>query len=434
MRHVDFKRIHYVLCCILAFLIPFPFFLAPVVIILIAAAWLLAGNYQGFFSYFKRSPVLIGWAVFYALHVWSYFYSTDKAVAGFELEKKLSFVVLPIILYAPFYRHRRQVSVLLFSFIAGISLIALWCLARAVYLWMDDGDTGHFFYHALAQGTEANAVYVSWYVISALSLLFFMPWRESGLPITTPLRWSLSLLLTLFLILLSSRLLIALFLIILLPVLIWQSALRGRRRGPLLAGLGLLLVVAGGMAFTKNPVSQRFQEVFTKDLRQSYYSDYRSRDQQFTNLTLRVFLWRVGVDNLNAGGTQRWLLGTGTGDVLRYQKERMHELGIRDVYSKEYPSPYAGISLHNMYVQSLVMLGIAGFLLMCYLAFWPLGLRRRWPGRLPLLLIMGISAAFMFQESALQTQAGVVFYVFFSILLYNRYEAVKKAGGKRISS
>lgn len=392
---------------------------------LIAAAWLLSGNWREGLQQFIRSPVFIGWLIFYGLHILSYFYSINKEVAGFELEKKLSFAVLPLVLYGSFYHQSNRFAKLLLSFIAGVSVIALWCMARATFLFSTDGDTGHLFYHSLAKGTDANAVYLSWYVISALALLFFIPWQQYGFLKGRKWRWTAAMFLSIFLILLSSRLLLVLFVVLLILVLIRQL-LSQKKRNPVITG-GILfagILTLGILSFTANPVSKRFHEVLNKNMDQSFYANYKGRDQSFNNLTLRVFLWRVGIDNLRQ--YQLWLFGTGTGDLDTYQDRRMDELGIERIYAQEYRSDYAGISLHNMYIQSLVALGIPGFITCCYLVWWPLGLRRRWPGKSAFLMMMAVSALFMCQESALQTQAGIVFYVFFSVILYNRYQAVKK--------
>lgn len=425
MQQFGFTHIHYLLCCLLAFVIPFPFVFAPVVIILIAIAWLLSGNWRGFFPFLKRSPVLLAWLLFYALHIASYFYSHNKDVAAFELERKLSCAVLPVVLYAPFYENSRRFSYLLLSFMTGLSVIALWCLARAAFLYAQDGQTGHFFYHSLAQGTDANAVYTSWYVVCALALLFFLPWQKNGVRFPVFWRWCMGILLGIFLILLNSRLLLVLFVALLLPVYFQQLALRRKLSKSVIVLLSVFVISAVSLvAFTKNPVSKRFHEVLNKKIDQAFYPDYRQRDQSFNNLTLRLFVWRVGVDNLSEH--QLWLFGTGIGDWSEMQDRRMDALGIEHIYDTEHPSQYRGVNLHNMYIQSLVALGIPGLLLMLYLAFWPLGMRIRWPEKKVFLIIMAVSALFMLQEAALQTQAGVLFYVFISVLIYIRYRAVKK--------
>lgn|GEM_PF-674092 len=425
MQQIDFQRIHYLLCCLLAFVIPFPFRFAPVAIILVAVAWVFSGQWRSIGAYLKTSPVLVCWIIFYGLHLAGYFYSHNKIAAGFELERKLSFWVLPLVLYSSFYRSSRRFAYLLLSFMAGLCAIALWCLARATFLFAADSNLSHFFYHALAGGTDANAVYTSWYVVCALVLLLFYPWQKIEATFSRNLRWAMGVLLGIFLILLASRLLLVLFFVVVLPVYILRAWRSGRLPAAKMVWLGgtlaLLLLL---LAATRNPVSGRFHEILNKNAAQAFYPDYHQRDQQFNNLTLRLFLWRVGMDNMREH--RLWAFGAGIGDVADLQNERMAALGIKDIYNKQNPSQYAGLNLHNMYMQTLVSLGIPGLLLFCYLVGWPLGLLRlRWQEKLPLFLVLAVAALFMLQEAALQTQAGIVFYLFCSVAIYNRYQAVK---------
>jgi hypothetical protein len=68
------------------------------------------------------------------------------------------------------------------------------------------------------------------------------------------------------------------------------------------------------------------------------------------------------------------------------------------------------------------MLGIPGALLLLVLALQPflIAFSAAWTNRL-WIVFTGVSLLFMMQEAALQTQAGIVFYSFFSALFWDYY-------------
>jgi len=100
------------------------------------------------------------------------------------------------------------------------------------------------------------------------------------------------------------------------------------------------------------------------------------------------------------------------------------------MYNEENRSDLFNVNLHNMYVQSLFMLGIPGLAVFLAIMLGPF-FALRYIREKTIFLIFQITAIlFMMQESALQTHAGIVFFTFFSQVFWNRsyYNKVKALG------
>lgn len=116
------------------------------------------------------------------------------------------------------------------------------------------------------------------------------------------------------------------------------------------------------------------------------------------------------------------MFGAGNGDAQKLQNDKItahHIIG----WDPAQPPAMMNANLHNMPMQSLVMIGLPGAILFLIIALAPLFNIRGViaPG---VFLIFHISAiAFMMQEAALQTQAGVLYYSFFSSIFWSiRYQ------------
>lgn len=403
--------------CLVAFSIPFPFIYSAIAVGIVVLAWLIQLNFKDTLIRLKERKALWLWIFFYILHIAGYFYSEDKAMAFFDLEKKMSFVVLPVVVGAGITISRQALERIFFAFVAGMFIISIWCMGYAAWRWNQTNDINVFFYHDLIKGLEANAVYMAWYCLFSICLLLFMKWEQFFK--NKAVKIIVTLLLIIFFVLLSSRMLIALFFAVLIPF-YFKSIIRKFSKAKIAVSLAAMVILLAIVAFTKNPIRDRYENIFNTSIRQSFLNDYSSVSEgDFSNLTLRVFLWRIGILNMNEH--HLWLAGAGIGDVQTLQNNKMAELGIRNIFEPVYTSPFRNANLHNMYMQILLMLGIIGLLSLIFISFSPLFNIRHVINKEVFLLFHIIAIAFMMQEAILQTQAGVIYYTFFSQIFWNIY-------------
>lgn len=368
------------------------------------------------------------WLLYFLLFAISYFYSDNKEQSLFDTQQKLSLFLFPIIIGCGIALSFKQLERIFLWFIAGVSTIAVFCIGRALYLYLQNPDTNLFFYDNLIKGLDANAVNYAWYTLFAISALLLFPWGSNfqnnwG----KVLKFSLIAISIIFFILLSARMLLVLFIIFVLPY--YLLSFLGKYSYKKLIAIASIFLI-GIIAFLSidNPVKERFSSIMHVDVSQAFQDDYTEvQEDEFNNLTLRLLLWRMGVDNVKEHNL--WLTGAGNGDAQALQNQKMTEYGLRHVDKPgEWGySPFRNANLHNMFLQSLLMVGIFGALLISIMVLSPIFNIRKTKAK-GIFLIFHVSAFFyMTQEAAFQTQGGVVFYSFFCILFWNSiYEDVNK--------
>jgi O-antigen ligase len=409
------------LICILAFFIPFPFIFSSVSIIVLVGFWLVQVNFRELASNLVHRKLLWPWIVFYLLHAVSYLYSENKQGSAFDLQVKLSIIILPIVIGTG-YISLKQFSKILLAFASGIAAIAMFCFIRSFKIWLDTGFTPIFFYHNLVNGLDANAIYMSWYALLSISSLLLFPWGKYYKTQLLYIRKPLLLILSAFVILLSSRLLIALFFVVTIPVFLYTQTLKTKVTTGKVVLVGSIFLAMILLVFTtKNPIKQRYDDILHKNFSLAWQNDYsKVEDSSFNNLTLRVFIWRVGFENIKQHNLLPY--GAGNGDVTLLQNAKMAEYKVRNMNSNDpnAKSNLQNINTHNMFLQSLMMLGIPGLLTFLLMMICPfLYFNNIGEGKYIYLIFNIISFLFMMQESALQSQAGVVFFSLFSMIFYS---------------
>jgi O-antigen ligase len=360
------------------------------------------------------------WLAYYLVLALSYFYSTNKEQSLFDLQVKLSLLVLPLII-GTFNTSRRLVDRVFLSFIAGVNVIGIFYLCRACLRWMNTGDTSHFFYHNLVEGFDAHAVYMALYTMLAISALLFMPLKQY---FSKKWKWvGIALLLIDFVLflLLSSRTLILVMLFFVAPLYLFRNIKR-LPKAAIVSSIVVFMAVVVGLFATDNPIKSRYDSIVHNDIQNAWLNDYSNVDEsRFSNLTVRVFAWRVGFQNLK--DNNGWLTGVGNGDVKDVQNNKMRELGIRHLTGGEhdYKSGFYNLNLHNMFMQTLVMVGLPGLVLLVMMFLSPFFYMDFLKNNLVFFVFHIISFLFMMQEAGLQSQAGVVFYALFALLWWSYY-------------
>ncbi len=411
---------------ILAFAIPLPYIYGSAAAILMGVIWLLQVNFKHSLKNLLQRKALWTWLVFFILHVFGYFYSTNKADASWDLGSKLCFFLLPIILGCSDNITEKSLESLLLFFIAGVTFTGIYCIGHATIIYMHTKATGQFFYNNLIEGLDANAVAESWYTIFALIILFFNKWKYHFAN-RSFIKMALILFNVLFLILLASKTLLIFLFVILMPIYIYQ--IYWNQKIPLFATCFTICCFLAAFLlvfYTQNPIKKRFSDVIDNNPKFGWqYSTIDSAGtSHFNNLTLRLFLWRVGYDNVKANNL--WWYGAGIGDVHKLQNKRMSDYGIKDIYNTNQPSALHNINLHNMYLETLIMLGIPGLICLLIIFFQPLLNTNGLQSKLVFALFFVVSILFMMQESALQSQDGRIFYCFFNVVFWSLYYTRKR--------
>jgi len=408
--------------CLLAFLIPFPFIFGSYAIGTVTFFWLLQCDFKGTFLRLKERKELWFWILYYILNACSYFYSENKDQSLFDIGAKISLLFLPVVVGAGMKISKKLFERILFFFSSGLSIVALISLIHAVIRTYNEGYLykPFFFYHRLVEGFDSSAVYMALYSLFSLSALMMLKWEHY---FTGKYRvWRIVYIVwqVLFFILLSSRLLILLFFLLVVPFYM-RKALKHRNWSiGRVVLISIIFIAIGASVFTfDNPVKTRFSDMFQKNLDIAWKEDYRNVPQDsFSNVTLRLMLWRFGYENMQEHNL--WLKGAGNGDAVDLQNKKLQEHGFdTELNGDNQRSEYFNINLHNMFFQVLMMIGIPGLILYMLMVFSPLLALKGMEYRHIFFVFHVSMLFFMFQEAILQTQAGIVFYTVYSMIFWN---------------
>ena len=304
-------------------------------------------------------------------------------------------------------------------------------MGRGLLFFVQSGDTEMLFYHSLVRGLDINAVYYSSYLIFALSILLLHHFEHSVFR-DTRLKYVALAILMVFFTLLSSKSLLVLFIVFVLPIAFYQKQKKGlisKRQVLAIAGLVALAIIY--VAVSDNPIKKRYLEITTNNEIVAESEASKGKEQVFNNLSLRLFLWKMAWNNINEQNL--WITGCGIGDIGTLQKQRIEQYEEQTQALQNQPD-LSILNLHNMYLQVLMGMGIAGLVVFLTMVFGPLLYLKRISSGYEFLVFIVSYSLYMMQESALQTQAGVIYFSFFyQLLIVNYYSEksrqLKTAGG-----
>ena len=384
-------------------------------IALLMLNWIAEGSWikaiPGIFKERKRRW-MISFSLLYIVYLAGLLWTTDFPYAWFDLQVKLSLLIFPLIFASSLYSMitEEMTGKLIRIFEAGCIIISLVFYIHAAYNAFINHVPGAFFYSNLSWYFHPAylAMYVSFVISNMLSGFLinsqFHSFRKTSLQIILMIH------LTVFIILLSSK---AGLLSVILVILFYTVLLAWRhgqwKKAATFLACSVIVFFAGLMIFpnASTRVSQAAEDMSTDG----------SEGNSAQSTSERIIVWKVAVNII----LKQPILGVGTGDV----KDEL----LREYYAKKvYPAFNQKLNAHNQYLQTMVTLGITGFIVLAVIILSSLVIsvkKQDYPYTAFILLII-LNISF---ESMFETQAGVVFYAFFNILLFCNMISVKEIDG-----
>ncbi|MFO7721897.1 MAG: O-antigen ligase family protein, partial [Bacteroidales bacterium] len=301
-------------------------------------------------------------------------------------------------------------SRILMSFAAGLLLFTFLYAGLAIQRYLISGKPGEFFYLTLS--TWHHPGYLSFYVVFAMGASFWLflndknrkPWKAM-VYIMLSLWWLV------FVFLLSSKVgFLSLILFILFAS--WQIYRKVSRRSFVIAVLLILIMLAGVSVPFSGTIRARFAVMQQRGFVVPDLSTIRRAD----GIVIRLISWDIAL--------HQWknvpVAGVGTGDYHDKTWSELKERGLVEVFG-------GFKNAHNQFLQTAVTCGSIGFIALLMWIFIPLlSLKRPIPWIntfFVALLVINLMV-----ESMLETQAGVMFIVFFQIILHKKLPEAEASG------
>ncbi|MBQ6726786.1 MAG: O-antigen ligase family protein [Bacteroidales bacterium] len=404
------QRVEFAIVLLMAFLVPISWRIATFALVL----WVVAAVVR---SIAERGQVRLGaskirrkwwyllFAMFYVIHCVSMFYTENLAEGWATLEKRLSFLLLPLVflIFDFSYLGRENVRKVLWAFTLGILAVVCADLLSAAWDVLFRGaGTSRFFDVNLS---SEHHTYISMHICVGIIVCFVELVRGKGKPLWQKLLLVLALaLFTVATVLLSSRAGLLCMVAVYFFLFLWMIFGRKMYR----AGIVTAVVAVVGVGVIAMAFPNSLERV--TNTAKSLFSSERTEDVRVTILRSTV---PVALDN--------WLTGVGVGDKIDAYMEQYRKDGNQIPLEREYNS-------HNQFVDTTTVTGILGLALMLCFFVVPavLAIRdRRFDVVFALFLfVIFFNALF---ESVFEKQAGIMFFVLLFVAMFNaEFVAEKK--------
>lgn len=409
------ERLFFLFSILVIVTLPFSIKISNIAIVLLALNWVAEGDWKRKFELLRGNTLALLIIGLYLYHAVGVIYSSNTQQGFFELEKKLSFVVFPLVFGSmDFLKESWRKSILNFFWISCLCA-AGFCLMNGLQQWAT-GDSSYLFYHKLGSPLNFHAVYFSLYVGLSIAILLhaiYYGWKQWSI-VTRALYVALEIFFFLFLTLLSSKtIIVSVFLILAFTI----SQFIIKRKGIVWGGsiLALFLIVIILIVSLVPTVRDRFTDIFVDPYKQEnvlFLDDYTG--YHFTGGAIRLTIWKTIVEAVVE--EKAYLFGVGTGDPQDVLTPRYIEKHVYPGDEALGVSGFIDYNAHNQFFQFLISLGLLGTLwfIVILVHLVRKSVKR---GDFILFFFVTLFAAFCLTESTLQVQKGIVFFSFFSSLL-----------------
>ncbi|MBS1683010.1 MAG: O-antigen ligase family protein [Bacteroidetes bacterium] len=379
-------------------------------LILLLIFWLAGG---GVFYLNKLKNANWVWPMFgyYAVLLAGMIYTQDIDNGFFTLEKKISFIALPIFAITGRPLEERFITLLKKSFVYSCAVIMLFCVVATSIHFSSGGSFGnfnlfttdnynnlhpeapsmwmHFSYIQLSKWASLHPGYFSMYLAFCVIILLTEEFHSTS---TKIFHYGLALAMSVFIAMLSSRMAIIAF----FCTCFYLIGLK-KRKQIIIPILFFLSTV--GMLLAFNPVS-KFR-VIEEPLKTTYLAD--TSVTQWNSVNYRLLEWHAAWSVI----TDHPILGVGTGggtQVLTafYSHFNQSTIGLQS-------------NAHNQFLQSWMELGSIGLLAFVSCLVGPLILSKSYSNAQYISFIV-IFSLMCLTESVGERQKGVVFFAFFQTL------------------
>lgn len=371
----------------------FPIPISNVTLIVLCLVALFTFKKDTFLSNLVQNRPAILLILFFVLHVVSLIYTSNQSNGLFNLEKKLSFFILPIIL-VPAFSHldlsERQAlnnKIGLLTILIGAALLSFAC-ARYFFL----GDL-----LAFDKDYFAPISYVFFGMQFTVGSLVIMNSLSNKTEKGESKIWALAILFIFSLLILfinGSRVSIISFIIG--SIILFLFKIKNKKTS--FFAILVLIVTLGSLMLAFKSTRDRFTEL-THNL-DMIQMEKLEEYQEFNGLNLRLYFWKVSLSHLWQDGLLAF--GVGVGDepdylVNAYTAHNLDDYG------------FLGFDPHNQWVSTCVQLGLLGIATMVVLFF--ISLRQAFQNA-DYNLIVFIMVVFFYSmtESIFESNKGIVFF------------------------
>lgn len=360
-----------------------------------------------------KNPMLICCAVFLLIQLVSLTYTINVHEGWKNMRLKSALIIIPFSVCCSGYIRDVTRQKLLRWYCLILSAACLIALCAGFSRYLASGDASVLVYHKLVYLYSGHAIQFS--ILVFVALVYLVESLRQKQFLLHPLIHSLLLFFLVgFLFLLSSKLVIAFFILYFIYTLARLIKSWHINKLFIVTSIVILLGLCSVIFFTRNPISNRFEDILQTNFNFLQKEKYTPGDY-FNGLQFRMLQWKFVPGILNE--QKAWLNGVGVGDAqgLLNQKYINANMYIGTVQRGD--KGFIGYNTHNQFLEALLQTGIIGslaFLVIC--GAMVTMIRRTKDTALTFITILLI--VYSFSESVFETQYSLFIFLFFPLFYF----------------
>jgi O-antigen ligase len=339
---------------------------------------------------------------FYFCYLIGIIFTSDINAGVFELEKKLSFVIFPLLLSLKF-KKIWSINFAYMGFILATFLVTLYGIIMALSAWLGAGG-GNWVYFSSAISPIHHPSYLAAYL--TISTAFAFIGRREKLSFFS-LYWIIPF--TIFVIVIHGFLhslsgTLFLLIAIFTSLLIW---LRNKFRRPIFYTIIILMPLIGFIVINSIPSVQKDWKDASSNIieySKNPKSFVENREQSLTSSSIRIILWTAAFQIF-----YKHPFGVGTGNMDEFMEKELIILKQKELTKQNF-------NPHNQFLQTAVEIGFFGLLVFFAILFSSIYFGLKYKNYLLIIISSNLLFNSLF-ESMLQRQSGIIFYCFWICLL-----------------
>jgi O-antigen ligase len=375
-----------------------------------------------------KNSFLAACLLFYLLCIISLLYTHNIHEGWSNIRLKSGLLFTPLAVCCSHYINTDTRKKLFSQYCLLLAAASLYCLLTALFHYWKTADLSHFFYHALVSPFKQHAVYFSIYVFIAL-LFLLESLNKNDLVFNKLFHAFLTIFFSVFIFLLSSKLVIAFYFLYLLYYFIGLVKNNATNRA-LIISLFILLIITGSLVLIiRNPVSERFHEVAQGDLtivKQDKYEPGR----YFNGVEFRLIQWKFVAEILNEN--HRWWIGVSPGDAQLFLDQKYISTKMYTGDPAKGKRGFLGYNTHNQFLETLLQTGITGLFILLIICASLIQMAWQKKSRTVSFIII-LLLAWLFSESAFETQYGILLFTFFPLFVCPDENQIYTRPGEKLS-
>ena len=340
--------------------------------------------------------------LFYFCYLIGLIFTRDINAGVFELEKKLSFVIFPLLLSLKF-KKIWSINVAYMGFILATFLVTLYGIIMALSAWLVAGG-GNWVYFSTAISPIHHPSYLAAYLTISTAFAF-IGWREKLAFFS--LYWIIPF--TIFVIVIHGFLqslsgTLFLLIAIFTSLLIW---LRNKFRRPIFYTIIILMPLIGFIVINSIPSIQNDWKDASSNIieySKNPKSFLETREQTLSSSSVRIILWTAAFQIF-----YKHPFGVGTGNMDEFMEKELIILKQKELTKQNF-------NPHNQFLQTAVEIGFFGLLVFFAILFSSIYYGLKYKNYLLIIISSNLLFNSLF-ESMLQRQSGIIFYCFWICLL-----------------